>query len=135
MKNGFTLVELMAVIVLIAIITVIGFVSVTGVQKNINKNLWQSKEELILNGAKHYGEDNKNKLSGSCTVDGVTKNKCIVKTVGELINENYITTDETDASGNKIMINDTLNEDDTNYIVNNMQVKIYLENNMIYASF
>ena len=135
MKNGFTLVELMAVIVLIAIITVIGFVSVTGVQKNINKNLWQSKEELIINGAKHYGEDNKNKLSGSCTVDGATKTKCIIKTVGELINENYITTDETDASGNKIMTNDTLNEDDTNYIVNNMQVKIYLENNMIYASF
>ena len=35
MKKGFTLVELMAVIVIVAIISVIGYAGVTIVQKNI----------------------------------------------------------------------------------------------------
>ena len=47
MKKGFTLVELMAVIVIVAIISVIGYAGVTIVQKNIKTNLWEGKVEAI----------------------------------------------------------------------------------------
>ena len=65
MKKGFTLVELMAVIVIVAIISVIGYAGVTIVQKNIKTNLWEGKVEAIENGAVSYGEDNKNKNNKS----------------------------------------------------------------------
>lgn len=137
MKNkGFTLVELLVVLVIMAIISAIGFAGVTAVQKNIKKNLWEAKIELIISGAKNYGEDNKNKLKETniCNVNGEEKEYCITKTVQFLLDNNYIKTDEEDNDGKAIITNDTLDEDDTNYIVNNKEVKIYLEDNTIYAT-
>lgn len=137
MKNkGFTLVELLVVLVIMAIISAIGFAGVTAVQKNIKKNLWEAKIELILSGAKNYGEDNKNKLKETniCNVNGEEKEYCITKTVQFLLDNNYIKTDEEDNDGKAIITNDTLDEDDSNYIVNNKEVKIYLEDNTIYAT-
>ena len=72
MKKGFTLVELMAVLVLIVLISTIGYAGITAVQNNIDKNLWEGKVEAIETGAADYGEDNKNRLmkikSRVCTV-------------------------------------------------------------------
>lgn len=135
-NKGFTLVELLVVLVIMAIISAIGFAGVTAVQKNIKKNLWEVKIELIISGAKNYGEDNKNKLKETniCNVNGEEKEYCITKTVQFLLDNNYIKTDEEDNDGKAIITNDTLDEDDTNYIVNNKEVKIYLENNTIYAT-
>ena len=137
MKNkGFTLVELLVVLVIMAIISAIGFAGVTAVQKNIKKNLWEAKIELILSGAKNYGEDNKNKFKETdrCVINGTEKEYCITKTVQFLLDNNYIKTDEEDNDGNAIITNDTLDEDDSNYIVNEKDVKIYLEDNTIYAT-
>ena len=135
-NKGFTLVELLVVLVIMAIISAIGFAGVSAVQKNIKKNLWEAKIELILSGAKNYGEDNKNKLKETniCNVNGEEKEYCITKTVQFLLDNNYIKTDEEDNDGKAIITNDTLDEDDTNYIVNNKEVKIYLEDNTIYAT-
>lgn len=135
-NKGFTLVELLVVLVIMAIISAIGFAGVTVVQKNIKKNLWEAKIELILSGAKNYGEDNKNKLKETniCNVNGEEKEYCITKTVQFLLDNNYIKTDEEDNDGKAIITNDTLDEDDSNYIVNNKEVKIYLEDNTIYAT-
>ena len=137
MKNkGFTLVELLVVLVIMAIISAIGFAGVTAVQKNIKKNLWEAKIELIISGAKNYGEDNKNKFkeTDTCRINGSEKEYCITKDVQFLLNNNYIKTDEEDNDGNAIITNDTLDEDDSNYIVNEKDVKIYLEDNTIYAT-
>lgn len=137
MKNkGFTLVELLVVLVIMAIISAIGFAGVTAVQKNIKKNLWEAKIELILSGAKNYGEDNKNKFKETdiCNINGTVKEYCITKDVQFLLDNNYIKTDEEDNDGNVIITNDTLDEDDSNYIVNEKDVKIYLEDNTIYAT-
>ena len=135
-NKGFTLVELLVVLVIMAIISAIGFAGVTAVQKNIKKNLWEVKIELIISGAKNYGEDNKNKLKETniCNVNGEEKEYCITKTVQFLLDNNYIKTDEEDNDGNAIITNDTLDEDDSNYIVNEKDVKIYLEDNTIYAT-
>ena len=47
MNKGFTLVELMAVLVLIVIIASIGYAGITAVQRNINQNLWEATVEEI----------------------------------------------------------------------------------------
>ena len=128
MKKGFTLVELMAVIVIVVIISIIGYAGITTVQKNIKTNLWESKVESIETGAVLYGEDNKNRLTGTCNIDGSIKTSCQSVTVQFLLDENYIPTD--DSEGNKVIINDTLKD---NSYANNMSVSIYVENNIVYA--
>ena len=56
-KNGFTLVELLAVIVIMAILLTIAVPNVIGVSKKIRKNMYCSKIEDIESAAKLYGND------------------------------------------------------------------------------
>lgn len=46
-KKGFTLVELLAVIVVLAIISVIAFTSISGVISNARKNAWASNLKML----------------------------------------------------------------------------------------
>lgn len=134
MKNkGFTLVELMVVLVIIVIVSTIGFGGVALVQNNVKQNLWQGKVDMIEKNAVLYGEDNKNRLTGTCTVDGVTQNACLTVTVQFLLDSNYIKTDEEDANGNDVIINETLDETEAKYYANSSNVYIYMENNKVYA--
>lgn len=132
-KKGFTLVELMVVLVIIVIISTIGFGGISLVQIKVKESLWQGKIDMIEKSAETYGDDNKNRLVSSCVIDGVTKNECMSVTVQHLIDTNYIKTDEEDANHNPVIINETLPEDDANYYANNMNVFIYLENDIVYA--
>lgn len=129
-NKGFTLVEIMAVIVIIVIISVIGYAGITAVQRNIKNNLWEGKIENIESGAILYGEDNKNRLTETCVVDGSTKTACVTVTVQYLLDKSYITTEEEDENGNEVIINDSLGD---NVYANDMLVYIYLENNIVYA--
>ena len=142
--KGFTLVELMVVIVLISLVSLIAYAGITGVQKSINANLWQGKVEMIENGAALYGTDNENLLNNTCVIDNVTYTECLAITVKELIDANYIQTDEErcveymESSGECLksestITNDTLNENDTNYYADNLIVNIYLLNGIVYA--
>ena len=96
MNKGFTLVELMAVLVLIVIIASIGYAGITAVQRNINQNLWEATVEEIETGAVKYGQDNLNALNPNetCNIDGSETRNCIEVTVEFLIDSNYIDTDE-----------------------------------------
>ena len=136
MKNkGFTLVELMVVIVIIVIVSTIGFGGVALVQQKTKEALWDSKVDIIESAAVVYGEDNLNRLVNTCTVAGVTKTSCLTTTVGDLIELNYIRTDERDEDDNPVIINESLPENDANYYANNLEVFIYLEENsgVVYA--
>lgn len=132
MNKGFTLVELMAVLVLIVIIASIGYAGITAVQRNINKNLWEATVEEIETGAVKYGQDNLNALNTNetCNIDGSETRNCIEVTVEFLINSNYIDTDEVDDSEKEIITNNVTGE-----IVNDNIVCIYLENNRVYAQY
>lgn len=132
-RKGFTLVELMVVLVIIAIISMIGFGGIALVQQNVKKSLWQCKIDMIESGAQLYGEDNKNRLNGTCTVNGVTKDACTTISVQYLLDNNYVTTDEKDEAGNEVIINESLPEDNANYYANNLEVFVYLENNTVHA--
>lgn len=141
-KNGFTLVELLAVIVLIAIITVIGGFSITGAQKQINKDLWNTQESLIISRAKTFGEDNKQYIENMSCNDykGSLKSKCLKISVQNLIDRKYLSTKDKDGCDNKVLVNDTVTKDKAScynenicYYVNNWPIYIYLENNNVYA--
>lgn len=129
-NKGFTLVELLAVIVLISVVALIGTTSVIGVRKAINKKLFFTKLDLVIEAAKDYGSDNKDKISNSInTIIIEGKNyKYIEETVDFLISENYYETDETDSSGNHALINNM-----DNIVYNDLKVKIYKKNNRIHA--
>ena len=132
MNKGFTLVELMAVLVLIVIIASIGYAGITAVRRNINQNLWEATVEEIETGAVKYGQDNLNALNTNetCNIDGSETRNCIEVTVEFLINSNYIDTDEVDDNEKEIITNNVTGE-----IVNDNIVYIYLENNRVYAQY
>ena len=145
MNKGFTLVELMAVLVLIVIIATIGYAGITVVNNNIEKNLWNTTVEEIETGAVQYGQDNLSRLTSTC---GNGKSNCLELTVEDLIERNYVDTDEyeceKDSNGNCKEDNDgniiytdreIITNNVTGEIVNDNIVYIYLENNRVYAEY
>ena len=61
-NKGFTLVELLAVIVLIALISTIAIVSMNGIRGNIDEKIIESNLDLIDSAAKAYGEDHMSEI-------------------------------------------------------------------------
>ena len=57
-KKGFTLTEILVVIVVIGVLLLIAVPSVILIRKNINERLFESKKEIILYAASRYGKDN-----------------------------------------------------------------------------
>lgn len=132
-KNGFTLVELLAVVMLLAVITTIGTYSVIGIKNKINEQMWDSKIELIENRAKIFGEDYKALLKNTCTVDGQEKTSCLTIPVQTLLDRNYLSSKDKNADGEEVIINNNLDKDNPNYYANSMQINIYIENDLVYA--
>lgn len=56
-KKGFTLVELLAVIVILGLIAVIAIPNSMTVSDGVKKNLYCEKVDLLLNDAKRFGND------------------------------------------------------------------------------
>lgn len=85
MKNnkGFSLVELLATIVIIGIVSGIGIVSYNAIRANINKDFYENQKETISLAAQTYLQSNTSKRPGSV---GATKEI----TLKELIDNNFI---------------------------------------------
>ena len=68
-RKGFTLVELLAVIVIITLLALITTISITGVVNNSKNKLSSTQIELIKSAAKIWGSENKMKLpsAGECS--------------------------------------------------------------------
>lgn len=136
-KKGFTLVEILAVLVIIAVVSLIGTVSITGVRRKMDENLFKNKLGEIISAASKWGEDNKNELDTE-------------KKVGFLITNGYL---ETEEAINTIKYEHTCGSDKDdengyvedglckNVITNNVDYKvlnslvvlIYRENNRVYS--
>ena len=80
-KNGFTLVEMMAVIVLIAVLAVIGVATYTNVNESAKQKTLESKREQIRGAALKWAREN-----------NIT-NKTLIS-VNALVVEGYLTADE-----------------------------------------
>ena len=62
-KKGFTLVELLAVIVVIGIISTIAVISMNGIRNKVDLKMVEGNINLILTSARQYGEQDLNGLS------------------------------------------------------------------------
>ena len=136
-KKGFTLVEILAVLVIIVVVSLIGTVSITGVKKKMEENLFKNKLGEIISAASKWGEDNKSELNTE-------------KTVGFLITNGYL---ETEEAINPVKYEHTCGSstnDENGYVedglcknvitnnvdykvLNSLVVKIYRENNRVYS--
>ena len=136
-KKGFTLVEILAVLVIIVVVSLIGTVSITGIKRKMEENLFKNKLGEIISAASKWGEDNKSELDTN-------------KTVGFLITNGYL---ETEEAINPIKYEHTcgsLTNDANGYVedglcknvitnnvdykvLNSLVVKIYRENNRVYS--
>ena len=73
-KKGFTLVELLAVIVLLGLIALIAAPAITGIIKQSKDSLSDSQKQSIEMSAKNWATDNMGKLpsSGNCILVKLT---------------------------------------------------------------
>ena len=83
-RNGFTLMELLVVIVIISVLSIIVIPSIISINQNINKRLLEEKKEHIESSAILYANNNEDIFNGTDEVRVF---------VYELINTNYITVD------------------------------------------
>ena len=104
-KKGFTLVEVLAVIVIIGIVAMMASTGVMKVRENSLKKLLNSKIEELEASAILYGQENQNSLGGACVVDGEEYSFCKLVTVKFLIDEGYYTTSEENKNNKKDLIN------------------------------
>ncbi|MBE6149017.1 MAG: prepilin-type N-terminal cleavage/methylation domain-containing protein [Firmicutes bacterium] len=128
-KKGFTLTELLAVLVILTVVMLIGSFSINGIKAKMNKNMFEAKLDLVIGAAKSWGQDNKEALDVSLTV-------------GELIANNTLQTDErvsvsaypacevNNLIGSKCAVV-TNNVDGS--VINKLDIKIYIEYNRVYA--
>ena len=132
-KKGFTLVELLGVIVLIAVISVIAVTSVASISNGIKKRLLEEKLEFIEKAAENYGNANKHEIINSSK--NYNGNSCISIIVSNLVPEyldkdnkrnNCLTESQT---GNGCVVNPA---DDTKFL-DTLEVIISYKNNRIHA--
>lgn len=123
MKNnkGFTLVELMGVIVVLAIIITIAVPSAISISAKIKNKMYDTKVNMIVSSAKMYGQDNTDKVSENESCSD-SKGKILIQT---LVTNGYIKKDDTE--------NKTVIDPRDNSPMNEKKVCIYEKNNRVYA--
>lgn len=125
-KNGFTLVELLSVLVLISLLMGIAIPGINRISKNMKTKSYNEKKELIESAAVLWGQDNKTLLqSTSCTVNGVDYS-CYRISIKSLIEEDYL---DYDRNGYKYI------DPETNSDIKDKCVYVYRKNKRVYAYF
>lgn len=126
-KNGFTLVELLAVVVILAIVIVISMSSTTGLSKKMKENMLEKKQEVIEQAGIAYGNVHKAEILAD-------SDKCIRIRVRKLVEEEFLDKDqdcEPTASDSKCVIDPSKK----NTYLDAKYVKIYYKNERIKAAY
>lgn len=122
-KKGFTLVEILAVIVLLAVITLIAVPSTIGISNSIKKGMLETKIDLILEEAKIYGQDHLSEITNSGKK--YDSFNCETITFQNLLDEGYLSSDD-DISENGKIINPIDNSD-----MNSTNIIMYIKNKRV----
>ena len=72
MKKGFTLVELLVVIVILGLISLVVYPAVIGIISDMRNSAYESQTKIIVKAAKEWGFENVSKLpekDNTCTVN------------------------------------------------------------------
>lgn len=126
-KKGFSLIELLAVIIILSVIMTLGFVGFGSIQNATKEKMVQTKIEEIETGAQKYGQEHMNDLTSSCKVDGADYKFCKTITVQTILDSGDFESEERDGN-RKIVINNVTNEE-----MNTEKICIYKKNNRVYA--
>ena len=130
-RKGFTLVELLAVIVLIAVITLITVPSIKYASKRIQQKNYETKVKIIKAAAEEYGDDYKEIINYSSTEtytnpqDGQTYPSKTINVLDLLFN-GYLTYDAGESS--QVFL-DPRDKSDMSY----KSITIYIKNNNPYV--
>ena len=118
-KKGFTLVEILCVIVIMALITTVAVTNIINLNNKSRENLYCAKLEMIKSAAKDYGKNHEKELNESnYDYEGF---KSLTITVQDLILSGKISPDKDDYLVNPL--------DNTN--MNELEIVLYLKNNNI----
>ena len=120
-KKGFTLIDLLCVIVLLALITVLATTGIMSLSKSSKENMYCAKVEIIENIAKEYAVKYEKELNNS--TDLYNGYKSIKIKVNDLVLSGDLEADKD---------NNVLSPID-NSIMNDIEIIIYLKNNRINA--
>lgn len=124
-NKGFTLVEILSVLVLIGLLFGIGVPAVSKISKNMKARSYKQKISLIEKAGELWGQDNKALLQNvTCDIDGIQYN-CYKITIEDLIIEDYL--DSEDKSTTKFD-----NPIDDSSLLD-YYVYVYKKNNRVYA--
>lgn len=96
--KGFTLVELLAVIIILALLTLLASTSVTKLVKDSKEELSSTQIELIKSAAEMWGAENIDKLPSS--------GQCTYITLGDLKEYGFLDSSIVDATNNQEISND-----------------------------
>ena len=99
-KKGFTLVELLAIIIVLSLLVVIASTSVSKIMKDSKKDLYNSQIKMIESAAKSYGSENINDLPAG--------GECKYITLGELKEHSLIDPHIKNPKTNKEFNNDMI---------------------------
>ena len=126
-KKGFTLVELLSVIVLIGLLIGLAVPGINKISTNMKKKSDAKKARLIEQAAILWGQDNKTRLQATrnCLEEDNNYYNCYKITVEQLIEYNYL-----DSDNNSGEFKDTSN----NSLKDNC-VYVYKKNNRVYAKY
>ncbi len=128
MKNnkGFTLVELLAVIVVLALLVSIAVPGAIKISNKLKVNMYCSKIDLIETAAKLYGEDRKESFTANFTTSSGTYKSKTIKVL-DLINSGDLKKDN-ETSPYIVDPRDDSKMDD-------MTLTVYVKYNRVYVSF
>lgn len=131
-SNGFTLVELLSVIVLIGLLIGIGIPGINKISDNMNRKSLEKKISLVESSAILWGQDNKALLQkeSNCTTDEGFYS-CYKITIKELIEEDYLDSENNKAS-DPVYNNPLTGE---NLVNASCEVFVYKKNNRVTAYF
>lgn len=104
-KKGFTLAELLGVIVILAIIAIIAFPSVLGLLNSSQDETDEAMQNFAISAARNYVNDNMDAYPKA--LEGKTKTYSNLK-VQTLINEGYISSTTINSDKNCEMLNDEI---------------------------
>ncbi len=122
-NKGFTLVEILAVIILLSIIIIIIAPNISNSSDKTKKKLLENKIYEIEKVAISYGQDNRDSFNNKCTINGQSYD-CFEINVSDLTNNSYMNAD--DEEGNVI---NPYNDEQ----LNDCKIQIYKKYGKIYA--
>ena len=121
-NKGFTLVELLAVLVVLAILIAIAVPSTISISNKLKVNMYCSKIDSIETSAKLYGEDRKDSFTEKYS--GYSSKTITAKT---LIDNGYLKKENATAP--------FIVDPRDNASMDNLSIIVYLKNNRIYVHF